>query len=96
MDEVIKSVPKIEIELYMVQVIGQVKQAPHYQIPLKLRFPCARIYIYVQKNAWQPPEGKCHVLRRHRGTRALVPRIQTPYLKIAFEKRIWLCIDVNN
>ena len=24
------------------------------------------IYIYIQKNAWHPPEGKCHVLRRRR------------------------------
>ena len=30
------------------------------------------IYMYVQKNEWQPPEAKCHVLRRRRGTRALV------------------------
>ena len=26
------------------------------------------IYIYVQKNVWHPPDGKCHVLRRRRGT----------------------------
>ena len=30
------------------------------------------LYIYVQKNVWQPPEGKCHVLRRRCGMRALV------------------------
>ena len=39
--------------------------------------PLARIYI--QKNAWHPREGKCHVLRRRRRTRALILRSETPY-----------------
>ena len=42
--------------------------------------------VCVQKNAWHPPEGKCHILRRHRGTRVLVPCRETPYLKVAFGK----------
>ena len=51
---------------------------------ISLIYNTVYIYIYVQKNAWHPPEGKCHVLRMCHGTRALVPRSQTPYLKVAF------------
>ena len=37
----------------------------------------------VQKNAWHPPEGKCHILRRRRGTRAL-DRVGKHLLKGSF------------
>ena len=54
----------------------------------------ARGYIYmcVQKYARHPPEGKCHILRGRCGPRVLVSHSQTPYLKVTFEYRIWLCI----
>ena len=37
-----------------------------------------------KRNAWQSTEGKCHILRRHPGVRALVTAYRNPLPKCSF------------
>ena len=78
------------------------KASPALTTTIEIEIP-ARVEIYsyiytcVQKNVWQPPEGKCATYCVGITERVLwLPHSQTPYLKVAFDMAMRWCEQLKS